>query len=313
MDKSINSRRLSALLLALCLLAGCGSSKPQAQGTTAEAPAQAAPAEPPAQTESAAAEQANTAAVADASQMTAVEAVGTEGMAPVCAEELKDGAYPVAVDSSSSMFKIESCELIVDGGAMTAELTMSSDAYGYLFPGRAEEAAAADASQYVTPEERTFALAIDALDAPVSCAAWSRNKELWYDRTLVFRADSLPLDAFETLTTAESLGLADGAYAVAVTLGGGSGKAKVASPCALRVEGGAATAEIVWGSANYDYMRLGDEMFLPVNTEGNSTFVIPVAVFDRAFSVIADTTAMSQPHEIEYTLRFDSESIAAAP
>ena len=160
-----------------------------------------------------------------------------------------------------------------------------------------------------------FTVPVEALDAPVPCAAFSKNKQLWYDRTLLFRADSLPTEAFRAgfFTTAESLGLADGDYSVEVTLGGGSGRASVQSPCRLRVENGVCTAEIVWGSANYDYMRLDDEVYLPVNTEGNSVFWIPVAFFDRSLPVIADTTAMSQPHEIEYTLCFDSAAITAAP
>ena len=44
----------------------------------------------------------------------------------------------------------------------------------------------------------------------------------------------------------------------------------------------------------------------------HSTFEIPVSSFDWAMPVVADTTAMSEPHEIEYTLRFDSASIAPA-
>ena len=51
------------------------------------------------------------------------------------------------------------------------------------------------------------------------------------------------------------------------------------------------------------------EKYLPVNTEGNSQFEIPVKYFDKPMDVIADTTAMSEPHEIEYTLTFDSASI----
>ena len=155
---------------------------------------------------------ADTSHVADASQMTAVQDVAAEGMEPVYAEALYDGVYEAAVDSSSSMFRIERCALRVEDGKLTAALTMSSESYGYLFPGTAEEAAAAAKSAYLTPGEdgRTFTLPIPALDAGVSCAAWSRSKELWYDRTLVFRSDSLPLAAFRDVKTAESLGLADG-------------------------------------------------------------------------------------------------------
>ena len=60
-------------------------------------------------------------------------------------------------------------------------------------------------------------------------------------------------------------------------------------------------------------MKVGGEQIVAEIADGHSVCVIPVAVFDRALAVIADTTAMSQPHEIAYTLRFDSASITAAP
>ena len=69
-----------------------------------------------------------------------------------------------------------------------------------------------------------------------------------------------------------------------------------------------ATAQIIWSSSNYDYMLVDGEKYLPVNEEGNSVFEIPVSFFDREIEVIADTTVMSKPHEIEYTLTFDASS-----
>ena len=111
------------------------------------------------------------------------------------------------------------------------------------------------------------------------------------------------------MTTVESLKLEDGSYTVEVKLEGGSGRAAVESPTVLRGEDGKALATIIWGSSNYDYMKVGEEKYEPVNTEGNSSFEIPVTVFDQKQKVIADTTAMSVPHEIDYTLIFDSESI----
>ena len=68
---------------------------------------------------------------------------------------------------------------------------------------------------------------------------------------------------------------------------------------------------IVWGSSNYDCMTVGGEKFYPQNTEGNSVFFIPVTGFDYKMPVSANTTAMSTPHEIEYTLYFDSATITA--
>ena len=105
---------------------------------------------------------------------------------------------------------------------------------------------------------------------------------------------------------------ADGTYTCAVTLEGGSGRATVDSPAALTVVDGAMTATIVWSSPNYDYMLIDGEKYLPTNTEGNSTFEIPVAALDTALAVTADTVAMSTPHEIDYTLTLDSTTLAAA-
>lgn len=56
-------------------------------------------------------------------------------------------------------------------------------------------------------------------------------------------------------------------------------------------------------------MKVGDVQYDPVNEEGNSVFQIPVTVFDEPMEVVADTTAMSVPHEIEYTLTFNSASL----
>lgn len=107
------------------------------------------------------------------------------------------------------------------------------------------------------------------------------------------------------------LNLADGEYTVEVTMEGGSGRASIQSPTELTIENGQAQAEIVWSSSHYDYMLVNGDKYLPTNTEENSTFEIPVSVFDEPMTVIGDTTAMSVPHEIEYTLTFSSESVAA--
>ena len=80
----------------------------------------------------------------------------------------------------------------------------------------------------------------------------------------------------------------------------------------LTVSGGKVTAKIIWSSKNYDYMKVNDEKYDAVIENEHSTFEIPVAGFDWAMPVVADTTAMSEPHEIEYTLRFDSASIVPA-
>ncbi len=103
--------------------------------------------------------------------------------------------------------------------------------------------------------------------------------------------------------------LEDGEYLAEVVLEGGTGRAGVDSPARIVVEDGKARARIVWSSPNYDYMKLGEETCLPVNTEGNSEFEIPVEAFDVPIPVTADTVAMGTPHEIEYTILFDGASV----
>lgn len=102
----------------------------------------------------------------------------------------------------------------------------------------------------------------------------------------------------------------DGSYTAAVALAGGTGRATVSSPAALRCEGGKFYATIVWSSPNFDYMKVDGEKYELVGEPGaNSTFEIPVSAFDQPLAVIADTVAMSEPHEVEYTLTFDSATL----
>ena len=94
-----------------------------------------------------------------------------------------------------------------------------------------------------------------------------------------------------------------------VALEGGSGKASVQSPTKVTVKDGKITATIIWSSPYYDYMIVDGEKYLKENEEGNSQFTIPLKELPGDLDVTADTTAMSKPHEIEYTLQFDSESL----
>ena len=230
---------------------------------------------------------------------------------PVSASDLNDGTYTIKVDSSSSMFNVTDCQLTVADGKMTAVMTMGGTGYQYLFMGKGADA---EESGYIPFEEtsdgaNTFTVPVESLNTEIDCSAFSKKKEEWYDRTLVFRADSLPAEAFKNAPSSASSDIEDGEYTVEVTLEGGSGKSSVESPAKLTVENGKAFAEIVWNSPNYDYMIVDGEKVLPFNTDGNSSFKIPVSEFDSKIDVKADTTAMSEPHEIEYTLYFNSESI----
>ena len=260
---------------------------------------------------------------ADASDMVEAVDVVDPGMVPVHPDDLFEGLYPVKMRSSSSMFKADHVCLEVKDGHMQAYLFMSSQSYLYMFPGTAMDAANAEEGQYISlmktsiegEELEAFLLPVSALDEGLPFSSYSRRKEKWYDRTLLFEADSLPAEAFRTprYKQLSDLNLTDGEYVIDVKLDGGSGRASVESPAKLTVSGGKATAHIVWSSNNYDFMIVDGEKYMPVNdNSGNSAFDMPVAAFDRKLPVQADTTAMSQPHLIDYTLTFDSSSIAKA-
>lgn len=102
----------------------------------------------------------------------------------------------------------------------------------------------------------------------------------------------------------------DGEYSIEVNMVGGSGRASISSPTWLEVKEGKAYAKLLWSSAHYDYMVIGDKTFFNETTDGgNSTFTIPIVVMDEAFPVIADTTAMGDPVEIRYELTFYSMTV----
>ena len=105
--------------------------------------------------------------------------------------------------------------------------------------------------------------------------------------------------------------MTDGVYSVAITMTGGTGRASIASPVQLTVTGGSMTAKVEWSSPNYDLMIVDGKEFLPVNTDGNSVFEIPVYTLDEPLSVQAETVAMSEPHLIDYVITFDKSSLPA--
>lgn len=112
--------------------------------------------------------------------------------------------------------------------------------------------------------------------------------------------------------TAQQLGLSDGSYTVEGSLEGGSGRASIASPVSLTIKDGKITASIEFSSPYYDYMIVDGKKYEPVNTEGNSVFEIPMDGFDTPVPVTADTVAMSEPHEIAYTITLDAATVKEA-
>ena len=102
----------------------------------------------------------------------------------------------------------------------------------------------------------------------------------------------------------------DGNYTANVALSGGTGRASIQSPAKLRCTNGQFYATLQWSSPNFDYMKVNGTRYDLISAPGaDSAFEIPVAAFDTPLPVIADTIAMSEPHEVEYASTFDSASL----
>ncbi len=108
-------------------------------------------------------------------------------------------------------------------------------------------------------------------------------------------------------TAMQGAKLEDGVYPVEVTLSGGSGRASLQTPTELTVQDGVMTVLLIWNSSHYDYMLVDGKKYMGEVKEEHSVFHIPIQTLQEPLSVTADTTAMSRPHEIEYTLSFRRE------
>ena len=274
-------KQLISVLLVCLLLAGCGG-----------APAPVETAAPTTQSTEAAAP------------------VTTEAEPEAPARVLPDGEYTVDFVTDSSMFRAnEACNgkgiLTVSGGIQTLHVSLQSKKIVNLYPGTAEDAQKPGAV-WLEPTVDTVTYSdglsdeVFGFDVPVASVgqdfalAIIGTKGVWYDHTV-----SVQNPVPQT-----------GEYTCEVTLSGGSGRASVTSPAGLVSDGETLTATIEWSSPNYEYMIVGGTRYDPIQTEGNSTFQIPVSL-DTELEVSASTVAMSEPHLVDYTLTFDSTTLTA--
>lgn len=300
MNKIIIVGGLSACLL----LGGCGAGQ-AADATSAE---------------STVAAQESTVTPTESTEM--AETVSTEIAQDKA--QLPDGVYTAEFSTDSSMFHVsEACDgkgtLTVKDGVMTIHISLGSKKILNLYPGLAEDAAK-DGAVLLEPTTDTVTYSdgmteeVYGFDVPVPVIgeefdlALIGTKGKWYDHKVKVSdpvaegaADTFDLSAVE-----------DGSYTIELTMEGGSGRASIQSPTQLAIADGAATATLEWSSPNYDYMLVNGEKYLPVNTEGNSVFEVPVEALDAPLTMIGDTVAMSTPHEVEYTVTFHSETLESA-
>ena len=300
MNKIIIVGGLSACLL----LGGCGAGQ-AADATSAE---------------STVAAQESTVTPTESTEM--AETVSTETAQDKA--QLPDGVYTAEFSTDSSMFHVsEACDgkgtLTVKDGVMTIHISLGSKKILNLYPGLAEDAAK-DGAVLLEPTTDTVTYSdgmteeVYGFDVPVPVIgeefdlALIGTKGKWYDHKVKVSdpvaegaADTFDLSAVE-----------DGSYTIELTMEGGSGRASIQSPAQLAIADGAAMAILEWSSPNYDYMLVNGEKYLPVNTEGNSVFEVPVEALDAPLTMIGDTVAMSTPHEVEYTVTFHSDTLQNA-
>ena len=287
MKKAIH---LTSVLLAVLLLAGCGAAGETISTTAATVTAPETTIE-------------TTEAPTETMELTVQE---TEPA--VVARVLPDGVYIVDFDTDSGMFRAnEACngkgKLTVENGVQILHVSLQSKKIVNLFPGTAAEAQEPGAV-WLEPTVDTVTYSdglseeVFGFDIPVASVgeefdlALIGTKGVWYDHK-VSVLNPIPQE---------------GSYTCAVELTGGSGRASVSSPAALVSDGETLMATIVWSSPNYTYMIVDDVQYDPIQEEGNSTFQIPVTL-DQDISVSACTVAMSTPHEVAYTLHFDSTTL----
>ncbi len=226
--------------------------------------------------------------------------------------ELEDGIYTADFNTDGSMFHVNEAYngkgvLTVKDGKMTIHVSLPSKNTVNLFYGLAEDAKkegadliqpTTDTVHYpdgTTEEVNGFDIPVPYLDKEFDCALVG-TKGKWYDHKVSVSSPAATVK--------------DGSYKAEVTLSGGTGKASVESPAKLEVENGIITATVVWSSSNYEYINIGETRYDRLKTDGNSTFKIPVKL-DEDIKISALTTAMSEPHLIDYTLRFDGATIQA--
>ncbi len=148
------------------------------------------------------------AGTADTTTDEAATAVATESAGDDASEAtgestgITNGTYAIEVDTDSSMFHADSCQLIVEDGTYSAVLVLPGEGFSRLYFGTAEEAASADDADiydfYLNDEGKyTFDIPVAALDEELTIAAFGHRRDTWYDHTITFHtpADDAVADA----------------------------------------------------------------------------------------------------------------------
>ncbi len=193
---------------------------------------------------------------------------------------LADGVYTADFNTDSSMFHVnEVCKgkgtLTVENGQMTIHISLPSKSILNLFCGTAEDARKAGAA-LLQPTTDTVTYS-DGLSEEVN-------------------GFDIPVPALDEEFDVAIIGTKGKWYDHKVSV----------TNAVLKEDDDAAPAETL-ADGTYTIAVDGERCDV-LSTENGSTFEIPVAALDTPLAVVGDTTAMSTPHEIDYTLTFDASS-----
>lgn len=235
---------------------------------------------------------------------------------------LGDGKYMVKFDTDSTMFHVNEAMngkavLSVEDGNGVVHLVMPSKNVLYLFSGLAadaennKEAWIEPSTEEVTYEdgmtEEVFAFDVEVpvIDEEFDLALIGK-KNVWYDHKVsVSEPEMIKEDESIQDETSEDVQAEQIGETIGVALEGGTGKVSLITPTAINQDADGYVVTLEWSSKNYDYMIVDGVKYLPVEVNEHSIFEIPVSDIDNPLVVIADTVAMSKPHEIEYTITFE--------
>lgn len=239
--------------------------------------------------------------------------------------DLEDGLYLAKFDTDSSMFHVNETMnglgvLTVENGEASIHLVLTSKNIVNLYFGVVADAENDEANWLMpTPEEVTYedgmTEEVNAFDVPVPVIgeefdlALLGKKGTWYDHKVSVSDPQPATDGLEASAETEAEEAEGTDKTIEVSLEGGTGKVSLITPTVIKKEADGYLVTLEWSSKNYDYMIVDDVKYLPVEVNEHSIFEIPVKSIDEPLNVIADTVAMSKPHEIEYVITFDANTL----
>ena len=215
---------------------------------------------------------------------------------------LADGTYAAEEFSfSGGTGKAQfSCDkVITEGGKSFAVIRVNSSKYTKYYANGKEYKTTADGddayAKIPVPLNKKFELS--GLTTAMSSPHW-----VTYSMTITLTE---PEEDETTEVVDNTTKIPDGTYkpdnANNILVAGGTGKTAISSP-QVRISNGKAIAQVRFNSGKYTRLFASGRQFEPkTQTDDETVFEIPV-VLNENNTIVGTTTAMSQPHDIQYTI-----------